>query len=169
VADSYKIIQVPPSRKEYYHPDYGPPGWGAFFWLMGFIAIVVVLFKIFRKLLYWWDDLCAPVHHLKSDSYYDYNAKKPADNTNNTTITTKPKHHAKRFINHVYNPAPIVPPRMFFAGRLEGQPVEFEGPDEAKYLNWTQRNRYFSQKGVSIAEQNKIEAKWENDPYNGED
>ena len=168
MSDTYKVYTSQPVRREitpYY--DYEPPHASAFFWLLLMLGGIAIVWWLFYRVMNWWDDLTLGVSRSNSSNklYYNYgNTGQGVDNT--TTIIDKPKR--KTWVNSVYKPQPVVPPRMFFAGRIDGKQVEFEGPGEAKYLNWNLRNRYFTQKGVSIAEQDKIEAKWKNDAYNGE-
>ena len=161
MAETHKVYTSQPYRPEWRH-DYDPPPLGGVAWFFFIIVVLVVVFFIFQRVIQWWESFGIPYSApYKADKYYDYNT----NTTKKTNMLATPK--VNKWVDKVYKPKPVVPPRMFFTGRLDGQPVEWEGEPETKYLLVHERNRYYAQKGVSIAEQDDIEAKWKNDLYIG--
>lgn len=163
MTETYKTYTVYPSDRA---PVYGNNDYTTNYWGLGFFVMIGALFVICwvgYKIVEWWEGLGMPYGTSKpliNDNYYDYNTK-----DNDTTKLVKPKAH--KWVNNIYKPKPVIPPRMFVAGRMNGVDYQYEGTEETKYLMQHERNRYYTQKGVSINTQDDIEAKWKKDPYNG--
>jgi len=173
LTETHKVYTSYPSKPSVQQPYFiREPGqanyWGLWFFLL-LLGLVVALWFGY-KVLNWWENLCMPystTNIKKRTPYHNYN------NTNTTTINCKDtkalaKPHVNQWVqNNVFKAKPIVPPRVFVAGRMNGVEFQHEGKSETKYLMEHERNRYYTQKGISITKQDDIEAKWKKDPYNG--
>ncbi len=169
MTETYKVYTSYPSEPSHQQPHFERghqqnPMWG--FWFMVLIGgLFVVLWAAYR-VMDWWDNMgLGYTPPNKANKYHNY----PKDTgivqgANNTTLA---KPAAKKWAGNLYKPKPIVPPKVFVAGRMNGVDYQEEGEPEAKYLMEYERNRYFAQNDVSIPKQRKIEAKWEKDAFNG--
>jgi len=140
----------------YHHRPIEPGGW-----ILMIITVFIIGWVIFYKLMNWWDNLGMPYAYNRgpNDKYYDYN-------NSNTSILTgvndqydneqKAKPQAKKWVNHLYKPKPVVPPRMFVAGRMNGKPFQMEGEPELNGLTWAEKNRYCEQNHIYGAKRKKL-------------
>jgi hypothetical protein len=159
----YTSYPTTPSHQQPYFPQqYDQPAghWGLWF-IIVIGGLIITLWAGYR-VMEWWESLSMPYDNGKG-KYQTYPRAQTTDNTNTTII----KPAVKKWTNNFYKPKPVVPPRVFVAGRMNGIDYQSEGTPETKHLDQYDRNRYYRQKGVSINNQDDIEAKWEKDGYNG--